>query len=110
MYLNNSYFGNGVWGVQDAARKYFGVDASQSDSGEAATLAGMLKGPGIYNPIDYIDNATARRNTVLQLMVDNKKLSQEEANQEASVNLASLLMTPMLATKIVTNIHIILMR
>ena len=91
MYLNNSYFGNGVWGVQDAARKYFGVDASQVTVGEAATLAGMLKGPGIYNPIDYIDNATARRNTVLQLMVDNKKLSQEEANQEASVNLASLL-------------------
>ena len=84
MYLNNSYFGNGVWGVQDAARKYFGVDASQVTVGEAATLAGMLKGPGIYNPIDYIDNATARRNTVLQLMVDNKKLSQEEANQEAS--------------------------
>ena len=80
-----------VWGVQDAARKYFGVDASQVTVGEAATLAGMLKGPGIYNPIDYIDNATARRNTVLQLMVDNKKLSQEEANQEASVNLASLL-------------------
>ncbi|MGC3141974.1 penicillin-binding protein, partial [Enterococcus faecalis] len=50
-----------------------------------------LKGPGIYNPIDNIDNATARRNTVLQLMVDNKKLSQEVANQEASVNLASLL-------------------
>lgn len=73
MYLNNSYFGNGVWGVQDAARKYFGVDASQVTVGEAATLAGMLKGPGIYNPIDYIDNATARRNTVLQLMVDNKK-------------------------------------
>lgn len=67
------------------------MDASQVTVGEAATLAGMLKGPGIYNPIDYIDNATARRNTVLQLMVDNKKLSQEEANQEASVNLASLL-------------------
>ena len=42
MYLNNSYFGNGVWGVQDAARKYFGVDASQVTVGEAATLAGML--------------------------------------------------------------------
>ncbi len=34
MYLNNSYFGNGVWGVQDAARKYFGVDASQVTVGK----------------------------------------------------------------------------
>ena len=52
-----------------------------SDSGEAATLAGMLKGPGIYNPIDYIDNATARRNTVLQLMVDNKTISRRSQSR-----------------------------
>ena len=53
MYLNNAYFGNGVWGVQDASRKYFGVDATNVTLSEAATLAGMLKGPGIYNPIDH---------------------------------------------------------
>ena len=80
MYLNNSYFGNGVWGVQDAARKYFGVDASR-DSGEAATLAGMLKGPGIYNPIDYIDNATARRNTVLQQWSTIKTISRRSQSR-----------------------------
>ncbi|MGK0551169.1 PBP1A family penicillin-binding protein [Enterococcus faecalis] len=91
MYLNNSYFGNGVWGVEDAAQKYFGVSAAEVTPGEAATLAGMLKGPGIYNPIDYIDNATARRNTVLQLMVENGKLSKDAAKQEANVNLATLL-------------------
>ena len=42
MYLNNAYFGNGVWGVQDASRKYFGVDATNVTLSEAATLAGML--------------------------------------------------------------------
>ncbi|MGK0612236.1 penicillin-binding protein, partial [Enterococcus faecalis] len=52
---------------------------------------GMLKGPGIYNPIDYIENATARRKTVLQLMVENGKLSKDSAKQEANVNLATLL-------------------
>lgn len=91
MYLNNSYFGNGVWGVEDAAHKYFGVSAAEVTPGEAATLAGMLKGPGIYNPIDYIENATARRNTVLQLMVDNGKLSKAEADQQAGIDLASIM-------------------
>ena len=43
MYLNNAYFGNGVWGVEDASKKYFGVSASQLTLDQAATLAGMLK-------------------------------------------------------------------
>ncbi len=50
MYLNNSYFGNGVWGVEDASQKYFGTTAANLTLDEAATLAGMLKGPEIYNP------------------------------------------------------------
>ncbi|BAL62495.1 PBP1A family penicillin-binding protein [Melissococcus plutonius] len=91
MYLNKSYFGNGVWGVEDAAHKYFGVSANEVTPGEAATLIGMLKGPNIYNPIDYPENANHRRNTVLQLMVDNGKLAQKEADSEATTNLATLL-------------------
>ncbi|MES5138596.1 PBP1A family penicillin-binding protein [Lactobacillus jensenii] len=75
MYLNNAYFGNGVWGVQDASHKYFGKDASDLTVGEAATLAGMLRNPSYYNPIDHMTNALSRRNGVLGLMVQNKKLS-----------------------------------
>lgn len=89
MYLNNSYFGNGVWGVQDASRKYFGVDANQLTIGEAATIVGMLKGPSIYNPIDNLENAVNRRNTVLSVMVENGKLSKEQEDQEKAVDLAS---------------------
>lgn len=81
MYLNKSYFGNGVWGVEDAAHRYFGKSAANVTVSEAATLAGMLKGPGIYNPIDHMDNALARRNTVLQLMKDNEKITAEQQNQ-----------------------------
>ncbi|EKF52563.1 PBP1A family penicillin-binding protein [Lactococcus garvieae] len=90
MYLNNAYFGNGVWGIEDASKKYFGVSASQVTVDEAATLAGMLKGPEIYNPL-YQDGkyATARRDTVLQNMVSAGFLKQEEADSYASVNLAS---------------------
>ena len=50
MYLNNAYFGNGVWGVEDASKKYFGVSASEVSLDQAATLAGMLKGPELYKP------------------------------------------------------------
>ena len=91
MYLNKSYFGNGVWGIEDASHKYFGVSAADLSVGEAATLVGMLKGPSIYNPIDYIDNATARRNTVLQLMVENDKLTQADADAQASVDMNMIL-------------------
>ncbi|MBL1224256.1 PBP1A family penicillin-binding protein [Enterococcus sp. BWR-S5] len=91
MYLNNSYFGNGVWGVEDAAKRYFGVSASEVSIGEAATLVGMLKGPGIYNPLDNLENSINRRDTVLQLMVENNKLDQATADSEAGVDMASIL-------------------
>lgn len=78
MYLNKSYFGNGVWGVQDASKKYFGKSAEELLVGEAAVLVGMLKAPSTYNPIDQYDKALARRNVVLKLMQDNQVLSQEE--------------------------------
>ncbi|MBP1039859.1 PBP1A family penicillin-binding protein [Vagococcus sp. BWB3-3] len=81
MYLNSAYFANGVWGVEDAAHKYFGTTAANLTIDEAAVMVGMLKGPGIYNPIDYYDNAIKRRDTVLQLMVDNGKLDQAQADQ-----------------------------
>lgn len=90
MYLNNAYFGNGVWGIEDASKKYFGVSANQVTVDEAATLAGMLKGPEIYNPL-YQEGkyATPRRDTVLQNMANANYLTQEEADRYASVDLAS---------------------
>ena len=81
MYLNNAYFGNGVWGVEDAAEKYFGVHASELSVPQAATLAGMLKSPTAYNPIDHPQASRDRRNVVLGLMEDNKKLSAEQVSQ-----------------------------
>lgn len=86
MYLNNAYFGNGVWGVQDASKRYFGKNASELNISEAATLAGMLKSPSYYNPIDHMQNALNRRNTVVNLMLQNKKITKSEAdNAQRSV-------------------------
>ncbi|HFU3984351.1 TPA: penicillin-binding protein PBP2A [Streptococcus suis] len=91
MYLNNAYFGNGVWGVEDASQKYFGIPASQLNVEQAALLAGMLKGPEIYNPYYSLENATNRRNTVLQAMVDAGVIDQVTADASAQVDVASQL-------------------
>lgn len=92
MYLNNSYFGNGVWGIQDAALKYFGVPASEVTVDEAASLAGMLKGPEIYNPLyEKGKYATDRRNTVLQNMFNAGYLEQSQADTFMKVDLQAQL-------------------
>lgn len=91
MYLNNAYFGNGVWGVEDASQKYFGISASQLSVEQSAVIAGMLKGPEIYNPYYSIENATNRRNTVLQAMVDADYIDQATADAGFQVDLGSQL-------------------
>lgn len=88
MYLNNAYFGHGVWGVQDAAKRYFNENASQLTVPQAATLAGMLTSPGIYDPVNHPAATKKRRNLVLQLMVENHKLSQSAADQYKETPLA----------------------
>lgn len=89
MYFNQNNFGNGAWGISDAAHKYFGKDVGQLTVGESATLVGLLKGPAIYNPIFSVQNATNRRNTVLQNMVNAGYLKQEDANQYMQEDLSS---------------------
>lgn len=86
MYLNNAYFGNGIWGIEDASKKYFGVSASELTLDQSAVLAGMLKGPEIYNPLYSVENATNRRNTVLQNMVAAGYIDQATADQSAAVD------------------------
>ncbi|WP_269760967.1 penicillin-binding protein PBP2A [Streptococcus dysgalactiae] len=91
MYLNNSYFGNGVWGVEDASQKYFGTTAANLTLDEAATLAGMLKGPEIYNPYYSLENATNRRDTVLGAMVDAGRINQDQAAEAKTVGMGNRL-------------------
>ena len=79
MYLNHSYFGNGVYGVEDACQKYFGQSASQVGYGQAAIIAGALKGPSLYNPVDDVEATKNRRDTVLTLLENNHVLSQADA-------------------------------
>lgn len=91
MYLNNAYFGNGVWGVEDASKKYFGVSASQLTLDQAATLAGMLKGPELYNPLNSVETSTNRRDTVLQNMVAAGYIDKNQETEAAGTDMASQL-------------------
>ncbi len=70
-YLNLVSFGNGAFGVQDAAQTYFGVNASQLNWQQAALLAGMLKSTSALDPYTNPDGALQRRNVVLDTMIDN---------------------------------------
>jgi membrane peptidoglycan carboxypeptidase len=70
-YLNLVSFGNGAFGVQDAAQTYFGVNASELNWQQSALLAGMVQSTSTLNPYTNPDGALARRNLVLDTMIDN---------------------------------------
>jgi penicillin-binding protein 1A len=64
-YLNTIYFGNGAYGVQAAAHRYFGRDVGALDLAQSALLAGVIRSPEHYNPFTAPERALARRNEVL---------------------------------------------
>ncbi|BBY26282.1 transglycosylase/D,D-transpeptidase PonA2 [Mycolicibacterium sediminis] len=70
-YLNLVSFGNGAFGVQDAAQTYFGINASELNWQQAALLAGMVQSTSTLNPYTNPDGALARRNLVLDTMIEN---------------------------------------
>ena len=70
-YLNLVSFGNGAFGVQDDAQTYFGINASELNWQQAALLAGMVQSTSMLNPYTNPDGALARRNVVLDTMIDN---------------------------------------
>lgn len=73
-YLNLAYFGDGAYGIQAAARRYFSVNASQLNASQAATLAGLVKNPVGYDPTTFPEKALDRRNLVLTRMGEVGKL------------------------------------
>jgi penicillin-binding protein 1A len=65
LYLNHIYFGHGRYGIEEASRYYFGKGIAEVNLAEAATLAGLVKGPNIYSPRVAPDKARRRRDIVL---------------------------------------------
>ena len=80
-YLNIAYFGDSAYGVNAAAYHYFSVSPDKLSIKQAATLAGLVKNPEEFNPRVYPERALQRRNTVLQVMATQGKISQSEADE-----------------------------
>ncbi len=70
-YLNLVSFGNGAFGVQDAAQTYFGLNAADLNWQQAALLAGLVQSTSSLNPYTNPEGALARRNVVLDTMIEN---------------------------------------
>jgi len=80
MYFNTVDFGAyNTFGIKSAARTYFNTTPDQLTPEQSALLVGMLKGPGIYSPVRYPENAIKRRNTVLNGMVRQGFLTKSDA-------------------------------
>jgi penicillin-binding protein 1A len=77
-YINRIYFGSGYYGLEAAARAYFGKSAAQVNLPEAATLAGLIRSPNRYSPINNPSGAVAQRNEVLDRMAELGYISSAE--------------------------------
>ena len=93
-YLNEIYLGQygsvAVNGVGEAARHYFGKEASDLDLAESATLAAMIKAPNVYSPLHNPAKARQRRDLVLRLMREEKKIDEAALQQALRVPVVSL--------------------
>ncbi|RSS37876.1 transglycosylase domain-containing protein [Streptomyces sp. WAC08241] len=93
-YLNITFFGQQAYGIEAASQRYFSKHAADLDLGEAAMMAGLVQSPSRYDPINDVEEATKRRNVVLQRMADVKDISQAEADAAKAAPLKLKVKTP----------------
>jgi len=77
-YVNDSFLGNGAYGVEQASLNYFGKSVSELNLAEASFIAGLYQSPTYYNPYNYPERAEERRKTVLYLMQRHGYITEEE--------------------------------
>jgi penicillin-binding protein 1A len=81
LYLNRVYFGEGAYGIEAASQRYFNKPASNLTVGEAALLAGLMKGPSRYSPVSATDRAERRATIVLDKMVETGAITAAQRDQ-----------------------------
>src|SRR6185436_3156533 len=81
LYVNRIYFGSGCYGVQTASLAYFGKDAVRLNLSEAAILAGLIRSPNRFSPLKNPEGAAVQRDSVLDRMVELKKISAAQAEE-----------------------------
>ena len=96
MYLNKMNFGGtgNIRGIQKAAEYYYGKTAGELNLAEAAMLAGVINAPYSYDPHNFLDNATARRNTVLNLMLRHGYITEKECSLAKKIKVEDTLINP----------------
>ena len=90
-YVNTPFLGNSSYGVEQACQSYFGKSVSDINLSEAALIAGLFQAPSAYDPYRYPEDATDRRDTVLNLMVRHGYITREESEIAKSIPVESLL-------------------
>jgi len=88
LYLNKVYFGDGLYGIEAASRGYVGKHASNLTVAEAAMLAGLVKSPSSYAPTVSMERAVARRNLVLQAMLETGAINKQTWQAARATKLA----------------------
>lgn len=87
LYANQIFLGHGVYGFEAASEFYFSKPAKKLTLAEAALLAGLPKGPGVYSPINHPDRALKRRNLVINAMLEDGKITAAQAADARSAPL-----------------------
>jgi len=107
LYLNRIYFGHGAYGVQMAAKTYFGKDIGNINQAEAALLAGLPKAPMVYSPYSDVDLTKLRQLQVLRRMVDEAFITEAQAMEiyNQPLNLENLRSQEELAPHLVDHIR-----
>lgn len=90
-YVNQANFGNGAYGIQQAAQTYFKKDVGELNLPEAALLVGLFQAPSAYDPYLYPETAQARRNQVINLMMHHGYITADEAAIAKSINVKDML-------------------
>lgn len=83
-YLNQIYFGEGNWGIENVSKYYFGKDVQDLNLVECAMLAGLPQAPSLYNPVKDKEKALDRRNVVLSLMKEQGYISETDYERACS--------------------------
>lgn len=87
LYLNSVYFGKGIKGIGEAAKRYFQKDVGDLTLEESALLAGIIKSPTKYNPVDNFDNSSKRKDLILKIMADENIISAEEYEKSKNADI-----------------------
>lgn len=105
MYLNNIYFGNGCYGIENASNHYFNKYASKLTLAESALLAATINAPSVYDIENNIDKTISRRNLILKTMKNQNKITSDEYNiaitESPKLNLTNLLSNNYLYSEII---------